>query len=102
MTKGPDGYAYCKKDFLDTFAPKCGGCKEPIQGEVIDAIGKKWHPEHFVCGVCKTKFPGTFFPGQDGKQTYIHTQFQNKHTYNTIPKQTNTKSNKIKQTKIKL
>jgi len=65
--EGTDGYAYCKKDYLDTFAPKCGGCKEPIQGEVIEAIGKKWHPDHFVCGVCKTKFPGTFFPGQDGK-----------------------------------
>jgi hypothetical protein len=33
-----------------------------------EAINKKWHPEHFVCGTCKTPFKdGQFFAGDDGR-----------------------------------
>lgn len=31
----------------------CAACAKPIIGQVITALGKIWHPEHFVCGHCK-------------------------------------------------
>eukprot|EP01089_Gocevia_fonbrunei_P007579 TRINITY_DN1876_c0_g1_i1.p1 TRINITY_DN1876_c0_g1~~TRINITY_DN1876_c0_g1_i1.p1 ORF type:complete len:368 (+),score=59.86 TRINITY_DN1876_c0_g1_i1:166-1269(+) len=49
-----DGKAYCEKDFNEAFMPKCARCNEAIiDGSCISALGKKWHPEHFSCTVCK-------------------------------------------------
>ncbi|XP_074087557.1 leupaxin isoform X2 [Macrotis lagotis] len=31
----------------------CASCQKPIAGKVITALGKTWHPEHFVCTHCK-------------------------------------------------
>eukprot|EP01114_Cavostelium_apophysatum_P011087 TRINITY_DN2526_c0_g1_i1.p1 TRINITY_DN2526_c0_g1~~TRINITY_DN2526_c0_g1_i1.p1 ORF type:complete len:183 (+),score=4.95 TRINITY_DN2526_c0_g1_i1:59-607(+) len=66
VEEGEDGYAYCTKDYIDTFAPKCAGCAQSILGQCLDAMGKKWHPEHFVCGTCKVPFTGQFFSTEDG------------------------------------
>jgi len=64
--EGEDRYAYCTKDYLETFAPKCGSCQAPIVGPCMEAIGKKWHPDCFGCRTCHVHFTGAFFPGQDG------------------------------------
>lgn len=32
----------------------CATCTKPILGEVIQAMGKTFHPEHFICGGCQT------------------------------------------------
>ncbi len=29
---GEDGKLYCKTDYIETYAPKCGGCKLAIEG----------------------------------------------------------------------
>jgi len=38
-----------------TTIPKghCSACAKPIVGKVITALGRLWHPEHFVCVHCK-------------------------------------------------
>ncbi|XP_052832710.1 PDZ and LIM domain protein Zasp isoform X1 [Octopus bimaculoides] len=44
-----DGQAYCREDFLKMFAPKCGGCAQPIKDSYISALNRHWHPDCFVC-----------------------------------------------------
>ena len=46
-----DGKAYCRKDYFDMFAPKCGGCTRAILENYISALNSLWHPECFVCRV---------------------------------------------------
>lgn len=31
----------------------CHSCNKPIEGKVISALGHDWHPEHFLCNICK-------------------------------------------------
>ena len=63
VMEGEDGNAYCERDFIDTFAVKCGKCSEPIIGECVNALGVGYHPEHFCCEMCGTAKPleGAFF-----------------------------------------
>lgn len=46
-----DGKAYCRRDYFDMFAPKCGGCARAILENYISALSSLWHPECFVCRV---------------------------------------------------
>lgn len=46
-----DDVPYCKADFMKLFAEKCYGCKQPVSGNIINAIGHKWHPQCFKCRV---------------------------------------------------
>ena len=39
----------------------CAACAEKIKGQVMTAIGKKWHPTCFKCGNCGLKLTGSFF-----------------------------------------
>mmetsp|Transcript_26397 Transcript_26397/g.37161 ORF Transcript_26397/g.37161 Transcript_26397/m.37161 type:complete len:183 (-) Transcript_26397:58-606(-) len=75
LQEGQDGYAYCAKDFVNTFCPKCATCGEGIQGQVITALDRSYHPEHFVCSTCKVVLSGQFFAGPNG------TPFCEKHYY---------------------
>nr|KAF6450409.1 LIM zinc finger domain containing 2 [Molossus molossus] len=38
--------------------PICGACRRPIEGRVVNALGKQWHVEHFVCAKCEKPFLG--------------------------------------------
>jgi len=31
----------------------CTACDKPIVGQVVTALGRTWHPEHFVCAHCR-------------------------------------------------
>ena len=33
------------------FAPRCGGCGQPIMDNYISALSAHWHSECFVCAV---------------------------------------------------
>lgn len=46
-----DGKPYCRDDYFNMFAPKCGGCNAPIMDNYISALNAQWHPECFVCRV---------------------------------------------------
>lgn len=39
----------------------CAACGENIKGQVMTALGKKWHPNCFKCGTCGLKITGAFF-----------------------------------------
>jgi len=66
VCEGHDGFAYCPDDWKKTFCPACGGCNQPIIGPTINALNKTWHPEHFICSVCKEKLTGQFYPSTTG------------------------------------
>ncbi|KAM4709216.1 paxillin isoform 2-T2 [Discoglossus pictus] len=70
-----DGKAYCRKDYFDMFAPKCGGCTQAILENYISALNTLWHPECFVCRECFTPFiNGSFFEhdGQPYCEVHYH------------------------------
>ncbi|CAG01877.1 unnamed protein product, partial [Tetraodon nigroviridis] len=62
-----DGKAYCRKDYFDMFAPKCGGCARAILENYISALNSLWHPECFVCRECFTPFVNGSFFDHDGQ-----------------------------------
>jgi len=53
----PDGAAMCL-----TCAPKvqCGGCGESVQGDLLKANGKSYHPDCFVCSMCRCRLANGF------------------------------------------
>ncbi|XP_067361533.1 uncharacterized protein [Channa argus] len=78
---GPEGFhekngkAFCRKDYFDMFAPKCGGCSRAILENYISALNSVWHPECFVCRECFTPFVnGSFFDheGQPYCEAHYH------------------------------
>lgn len=53
-----DGDLYCLRCFDNLESAICGACRRPIEGRIIHALGKMWHPEHFVCAQCEKIFDG--------------------------------------------
>ncbi|GAV03847.1 hypothetical protein RvY_14221-2 [Ramazzottius varieornatus] len=47
-----DGRPYCELHYHANRGSVCGGCQAPISGRCITAMGKKYHPDHFVCSYC--------------------------------------------------
>lgn len=45
----------------------CSACEKPIVGQVITALGKTWHPEHFTCAHCTQELGTRNFFERDGK-----------------------------------
>jgi len=62
-----DGAAFCERCFYSAFSFKCAGCGQPIRGEFINAMGEKWHPDHFSCFYCHKSFAGGAFFEYQGK-----------------------------------
>lgn len=46
-----EGKPYCRDDYFDMFAPKCGACNGAIMENYISALNAQWHPDCFVCRV---------------------------------------------------
>eukprot|EP00002_Diphylleia_rotans_P013017 TRINITY_DN2535_c0_g3_i2.p1 TRINITY_DN2535_c0_g3~~TRINITY_DN2535_c0_g3_i2.p1 ORF type:complete len:650 (-),score=138.27 TRINITY_DN2535_c0_g3_i2:1894-3843(-) len=47
--------------------PTACGCGEKVtRGQVLTALGRAWHPEHFACAICKTSLLGVPFYPKDG------------------------------------
>ncbi|KTG06703.1 hypothetical protein cypCar_00010321 [Cyprinus carpio] len=72
-----DGKAYCRKDYFDLFAPKCGGCARAILENYISALSVLWHPECFVCRECFTPFVNGSFFEHDG-QPYCEVHYHSR------------------------
>jgi paxillin len=45
------GHPYCDGCHVRLHAPKCKGCRKPIAGEMLEALGGKWHAECLKCEV---------------------------------------------------
>lgn len=61
------GKMYCPQDYLKATAPSCYVCRQPIYGRSITAMGKQFHPEHFVCSKCEKPFETSTFWEHNGK-----------------------------------
>ncbi|XP_031788048.1 leupaxin isoform X1 [Nasonia vitripennis] len=72
-----DGKPYCRQDYFDMFAPKCGGCNRAIMENYISALNSQWHPDCFVCRDCRQKFQGGSFFDHEG-QPYCETHYHAK------------------------
>lgn len=53
-----NGEIYCLKCHDKLGIPICGACRRPIEQRVVTALGKHWHPDHFVCSRCEKPFLG--------------------------------------------
>ncbi|XP_041437500.1 actin binding LIM protein family member 2 L homeolog isoform X10 [Xenopus laevis] len=47
----------CTQDYQRLYGTRCFRCDEFIEGEVVSALGKTYHPGCFVCAVCRNPFP---------------------------------------------
>lgn len=54
----------------------CNACEKPIVGQVITALGKTWHPEHFTCNHCSQELGTRNFFERDG-QPYCEQDYHN-------------------------
>ena len=53
---------------------ECAACNKPIVGKVVNAIGKQWHPKHFVCTTCGCEL-GSVTYYESGGQPYCEKDF---------------------------
>ncbi|XP_047427204.1 actin-binding LIM protein 2 isoform X9 [Mugil cephalus] len=47
----------CTLDYQRLYGTRCFSCQDFIEGEVVSALGKTYHPRCFVCASCKQPFP---------------------------------------------
>eukprot|EP01088_Endostelium_zonatum_P006493 TRINITY_DN18624_c0_g1_i1.p1 TRINITY_DN18624_c0_g1~~TRINITY_DN18624_c0_g1_i1.p1 ORF type:complete len:423 (-),score=70.33 TRINITY_DN18624_c0_g1_i1:155-1423(-) len=71
-----DGMPFCEGCFQGMFSNRCGDCGQPVFGECINACGKAWHPDHFVCTTCRKAFGNNPFFEKEGKP-YCQVHFYN-------------------------
>ncbi|OXA52524.1 transforming growth factor beta-1-induced transcript 1 protein isoform X2 [Folsomia candida] len=45
----------------------CAACNKPIVGQVVTALGKTWHPEHFCCAHCRSELGSKNFYEREGQ-----------------------------------
>jgi len=61
------GKPYCEQHYHLQTGSLCAGCGKSISGRSVNALDKKWHPEHFVCAFCMNPLAGGAFTEQNGK-----------------------------------
>ncbi|KAM6442352.1 actin-binding LIM protein 1 isoform 15-T15 [Liasis olivaceus] len=52
-----NGEYLCTVDYQRMYGTRCNGCGEFVEGEVVTALGKTYHPNCFACTMCKRPFP---------------------------------------------
>lgn len=62
-----EGLPYCEAHYYEKMGSSCAGCQQAISGACVDALGKKWHPEHFVCAFCMNKLEGSSYSEKNSK-----------------------------------
>ncbi|XP_036390102.1 actin-binding LIM protein 1 isoform X2 [Megalops cyprinoides] len=63
-----NGEYLCTLDYQRMHGTRCNGCGDFVEGEVVTALGKTYHPACFVCTLCKRPFPAgdrVTFNGKD-------------------------------------
>eukprot|EP01118_Nematostelium_gracile_P011378 TRINITY_DN4024_c0_g1_i1.p1 TRINITY_DN4024_c0_g1~~TRINITY_DN4024_c0_g1_i1.p1 ORF type:complete len:457 (+),score=98.77 TRINITY_DN4024_c0_g1_i1:89-1372(+) len=69
-----EGKYYCTECHGKLMRNACASCHKPILGRSVTALGKVWHPEHFVCFTCHEPFAGSNFYEKDNRP-YCETHF---------------------------
>ncbi|XP_073540741.1 actin-binding LIM protein 1 isoform X8 [Phyllobates terribilis] len=52
-----NGEYLCTLDYQRMYGTQCSGCGQFVEGEVVTALGKTYHPACFACTACKRPFP---------------------------------------------
>ncbi|XP_032137617.1 actin-binding LIM protein 1 isoform X16 [Sapajus apella] len=52
-----NGEYLCTLDYQRMYGTRCHGCGDFVEGEVVTALGKTYHPNCFACTICKRPFP---------------------------------------------
>ncbi|XP_021917249.1 PDZ and LIM domain protein Zasp isoform X4 [Zootermopsis nevadensis] len=60
------GELYCEYCFEKYLAPSCDKCSTKVKGDCLNAIGKHFHPECFLCAYCGKLFGNNPFFLEDG------------------------------------
>ena len=47
-----DGLLYCEPDYYQLYGERCAHCGDVITDQIISALDKKWHAQHFTCAQC--------------------------------------------------
>uniref|UniRef100_A0A8C5Q916 Transforming growth factor beta-1-induced transcript 1 protein n=1 Tax=Leptobrachium leishanense TaxID=445787 RepID=A0A8C5Q916_9ANUR len=61
-----DAQPYCERDYFALHAPRCAMCDSPIMQNMVTALSRTWHPEHFCCKICKKQIGEEGFHEKDG------------------------------------
>jgi len=48
-----DGLPFCEKHFLARKGAACYQCGQPINGKCVSAMGRRYHPQCFLCTFCQ-------------------------------------------------
>lgn len=51
------GEYICTEDYQRLYGTQCDSCEQYITGEVVSALGRTYHPQCFVCSLCRSPFP---------------------------------------------
>ena len=70
-----DGELYCRADYEKIQSKVCFACRKPILGTFISALGKVFHPDHFICFKCETPFHGSNYFEYQGN-AYCETHYK--------------------------
>ncbi|KAJ2721294.1 Rho-type GTPase activating protein Rga1 [Coemansia sp. Benny D115] len=46
----------CERHYFERTNMVCAKCKDPLDSTYVQALGRKYHPDHFTCSVCPTIF----------------------------------------------
>ncbi|XP_062854788.1 paxillin [Trichomycterus rosablanca] len=62
-----DGKPYCETDYQNLYSPRCAYCQGSILQNILTAMDRTWHPEHFFCTDCGELFGNVGFMEREGK-----------------------------------
>nr|XP_021532629.1 actin-binding LIM protein 1 [Aotus nancymaae] len=58
-----NGEYLCTLDYQRMYGTRCHGCGEFVEGEVVTALGKTYHPNCFACTICNANHQLSIFIG---------------------------------------
>ncbi|KAL7750703.1 hypothetical protein RI367_004048 [Sorochytrium milnesiophthora] len=62
-----DNQPLCEMHYHGRKGSLCPSCAKPITGKCVNAMGKRWHPEHFACSYCKKQLGKIPYKENDDK-----------------------------------
>jgi paxillin len=62
-----NGLPYCELHYHVKMGLVCAKCMQPVRGRCVNAMGQKFHPEHFVCAQCEKQLTKSGFHDVSGR-----------------------------------
>nr|XP_032808202.1 actin-binding LIM protein 1-like isoform X22 [Petromyzon marinus] len=67
-----NGEYVCTLDYQRLYGTRCQACGDFVEGEVVTALGRTYHPRCFVCSVCRQPFPSGARVTFNGRECLCH------------------------------